>query len=106
MDVPGLLINYFSEKKENNIENVEKMGFPMYSDLASCGYGIEGVEDKYNVMTDHYVTITGVIHDNEVDRVWLRIQTWGKQYYILYDDFVDYNKINENLADGSIIILK
>ena len=69
------------------------------------GKEITGVPEKNEVMTSHYVTLTGVILDRESDNEWLRIQTWGEQYYLLYNDFVEYNKFNNNLASGTTIII-
>lgn len=39
----------------------------------------------------HYVTITGIVRDNVEDDVWLRVQSWGRTYYINFEDFVEYN---------------
>lgn len=42
-------------------------------------------------MTDHYVTITGVFKDNNSGQIWLRVQSWGEQYYLNFSEFYNYN---------------
>lgn len=104
LDIPGLLYNYIS-----NAEYSEEMiGFPLYT--LSCnfddyGKGIIGVPDKWNVMTAHYVTITGIILDRESENEWLRVQSWGEQYYILFNDFCNYNDYLD-WAEGTIVVIK
>lgn len=65
------------------------------------GKGIIGLQEKNDVMTSHYVTITGVILDRESDNEWLRIQTWGEIYYLRLDEFYDYN---QSLPYGTLIL--
>ncbi len=38
----------------------------------------------------HFVTVTGVIKDDVTGRIMLRISSWGKQYYINYEEYRDY----------------
>ena len=52
----------------------------------------------------HYVTVTGVIRDNITEDVWLRVQSWGKVYYINYMDFIEYNS-ESVLHDGFLYFL-
>ena len=88
------------------IENMDsgiKKGFPMYNNLLSLGKGISGKLDESNVMTDHYVTITGLIKDYQSDTVWLRVQTWGEVYYLRLDEFYKYN---QPLPCGTLIIIE
>lgn len=54
-------------------------------------------------MTNHYVTITGLIMDKENSNVWLRIQTWGEIYYLRLDEFYDYN---QSLPYGTLIFFE
>ncbi|MCR5802656.1 MAG: hypothetical protein K6G47_00200, partial [Clostridia bacterium] len=93
MDCIGMLENRKAETKK---------GFPMYKDISSYGQGIYGEIDEANVMTDHYVTITGLIQDNQSDTVWLRVQTWGEEYYLRLDDFYIYNQ--STLPYGTFIL--
>ena len=44
-----------------------------------------------NSLDLHYVTITGLINDNITNQIWLRVQSWGKIFYINYSEFVEYN---------------
>ena len=48
-------------------------------------------EYQYGHMLSHYVTITGVLEDDCLGEDFLRVQSWGKEYYIKYSDFVNYN---------------
>ena len=103
MDIVGLIYNEYKGTKTSE----EKMGFPMYYlDVDNNGNGLIGIPDSYNVMTDHYVTITGAIKDYQSGQTWLRIQSWGEEYYLLYSDFVEYNRTFAcNEAKGNIIIV-
>ena len=44
----------------------------------------------YNDINSHYVTVTGLIKDDVAGRIMLRISSWGKQYYINYEEYRDY----------------
>ena len=46
----------------------------------------KNIEKEYNI-EGHYMTITELIEDK--DKHWLKVQTWGKYYYIDYDEWVD-----------------
>lgn len=37
----------------------------------------------------HYVTVTGILFDSNTGKTYLRIQTWGIERYIDYDNFYD-----------------
>lgn len=55
----------------------------MYRSLSLDSEGNGFVPDLYSgVMTNHYVTVTGVIEDLNSGRVWLRVQTWGNAMYL------------------------
>ena len=53
----------------------------------------------------HYVTITGIIKDYESGQIWVRVQSWGDQYYFLHSDFVEYNSWTNIDSSGSAIIM-
>ncbi|HPG65160.1 MAG TPA: hypothetical protein PLE82_07465, partial [Saccharofermentans sp.] len=98
---------------ENMIRNLDRdvrsqVGFPMYM-LWSNETGCPEVNlDESNVMTDHYVTITGVFIDNQSGRTWLRVQTWGSEYYLDFDEFYSYSNDNAESfinRDGAIIVI-
>ena len=55
-------------------------------------------------MTDHFVTITGVFFDNQSGRTWLRVQTWGYEYYLDFDEFYSYSNDDDD-RDGTIIVI-
>lgn len=41
-------------------------------------------------VNSHYVTVTSVIKDDVAERIMLRISSWGKQYYISYEEYRIY----------------
>ena len=61
-------------------------------------------EFENGALNFHYVTVTGVIRDNITEDVWLRVQSWGKVYYINYMDFIEYNS-ESVLHDGFLYFL-
>lgn len=38
----------------------------------------------------HYVTVTGILKDAATAKIMLRISSWGKKYYINYEEYRDY----------------
>ena len=51
--------------------------------------------DQYNNFSCHYMTITEIIKDPYLNKTIVKVSTWGEEYYIYYEDFVD--TINNNL---------
>jgi hypothetical protein len=54
----------------------------------------------------HYVTVTGIIKDDVASRIMLRISSWGKQYYINYEEYRDYVDTVGSTWTSSIIQIK
>lgn len=40
--------------------------------------------------SDHYFIVTGLIYDNHVDEVYLRVSNAGREEYIIYSEYVAY----------------
>ncbi len=38
----------------------------------------------------HFVTVTGIIKDSVASRIMLQISSWGKMYYMNYEEYRDY----------------
>ncbi len=98
---------------ENMIRNLDRdvrsqVGFPMYMRWSNETGCPEVHLDESNVMTDHYVTITGVFIDNQSGRTWLRVQSWGGEWYLDFDEFYNYSNDNAESfinRDGAIIVI-
>ncbi len=89
---------------------IQRNGFPLYSINDSNLNSYTGFNDiiteHATPMIYHYVTITGIIIDDNAplpqDRVYLRVQSWGEDFYLKYSDFVLYNFDNAT-CNGAII---
>lgn len=46
-----------------------------------------------NSTKNHYVTVTATYYDDIADDYYLEVSSWGKKYYISYEDFVDKKDI-------------
>ncbi len=53
---------------------------------------------------DHYVTITGLLEDNE--KVYFEISSWGRKYYIDYDEYTGYVKKCDNYIFSNILWIR
>jgi hypothetical protein len=51
----------------------------------------------------HYVMVTGMIKDDIAGRIMLRISSWGKQYYINYEEYRDYIDSSSGTFTSSIV---
>lgn len=58
------------------------------------------------VVNGHYVTVTGIIKDDVANRIMLRISSWGKQYYINYEEYRDYVENVSGTFTSSIVQVK
>lgn len=45
--------------------------------------------EEYKMVNEHFMTITEVITDTVAKRRWLKVQSWGKVYYLDYDEWLD-----------------
>lgn len=45
---------------------------------------------NYDLLYDHYVTLTGMIKDRQENAVYFQVSSWGKKYYVDYQDICDY----------------
>lgn len=55
----------------------------------------------------HYVTVTGIFIDKnaaEGEDVFLRVQSWGDEYYINYSEFINFND-SYNFCEGYLIFV-
>ena len=86
---------------------INPIGFPMYKQLAikEDGSGFS-IASNSNVMTNHYVTITGMVKDCQSGCCWLKIQSWGQVYYIDLVDFYNYRtqESDYSTAESTIIV--
>lgn len=53
---------------------------------------------------DHYVTVTGIIEDDE--RTLLEISSWGRKYYIDYNEYTAYVKKCDNYIFSNILYIR
>ena len=53
---------------------------------------------------DHYVTITGIVETENL--VMLEISSWGKKYYVNYDEYVNYVRKNDNWYFSNMLYIK
>lgn len=73
------------------------------SEQAAKPYYYKAVKQDIN---GHYVTVTGLIKDDISSRIMLRISSWGKQYYINYEEYRDYVDNTGGTLTSSLIHVK
>jgi len=61
---------------------------------------------KQQNVNSHYVTVTGILKDDVTGRIMLRISSWGKQYYINYEEYRDYIESYSGTYTSSIVYVK
>jgi hypothetical protein len=54
----------------------------------------------------HYVTVTGIIRDDVANQIMLRISSWGKLYYINYEEYRDYIESYGDAFTSSIVRIR
>ncbi|NLC17836.1 MAG: hypothetical protein GX757_01225 [Clostridiales bacterium] len=66
-------------------------------------YYYQSVEQAVN---GHYVVVTGIIKDEITSRIMLRISSWGKMYYINYEEYRDYIDTASSTWLSSLVQIK
>jgi hypothetical protein len=61
---------------------------------------------KQNNINGHYVSVTGIVKDEITGQIMLRISSWGKQYYINYEEYRDYIENYGGTFTSSIVQVK
>ncbi len=101
------LYNYFRRKNGLSYQSLT-----MYQ----IDSGAREISDLFHHDSDmhmeyHYVTITGMVINRNLDRddperVYLRVQSWGEEYYINYNEFINYNcSLTPDSHSGRIIFI-
>lgn len=99
-----------------------KKGIDFYqrNDIANPIAALQTDENKTNVSTTiqyelkpivkaingHYVTVTGLIKDEYAGRILLSISSWGKKYYIDYEEYRNYIDNTGGTITSSLIYIK
>ncbi len=61
---------------------------------------------KVQNVCGHYVTVTGLIKDELTSQIMLRISSWGKQYYINYEEYRNYIEYIGGTFTSSLVYVK
>ncbi len=79
----------FFHRKENLV---------LYRDCPGGGY------DRATSVKDHYVTVTaGTIWE---DKTYLQISSWGKKYYICWEEYLDFVRRADNFLFSNILYIR
>ena len=73
------------------------------SEEVSKPYYYHAVKQNIN---GHYVVVTALIKDEVTGRIMLRISSWGKQYYINFEEYRDYVDNTGGTFTSSMIYIK
>lgn len=88
----------FYERKEIDYQETDGK-----NQVKSKPYYYQAIKQEVN---GHYVTITGIVKDDIAGRVMLRISSWGKMYYINYEEYRDYIDTAGSTWTSSIVQVK
>ncbi len=58
------------------------------------------------LVNGHFVTITGILKDSAAARILLRISSWGKEYYINYEEYRDYIGNHSGTYTSSLVDIR
>lgn len=93
-DIPVILSigpNWPNLRGSKGIAFYERKEIDLYvpdgSQTVKKPYYYHAVEQAVN---SHYVVATGIVKDDITSRIMLRISSWGRMYYINYEEYRDY----------------
>ena len=111
--------SWIGDENQANANRIfDRNGYSLYYSTGS--YYLEDMLEPYRThMLFHYVTITGIVIDNNITSedylyeesvssenqgVYFRVQSWGHEYYMRYSDFIGYNYAYDD-AHGYLIFI-
>lgn len=81
----------------------DKQGIGVYDYLTEKSSGGYSLRTGQNV-AGHYMTITGIISDVQSGEYWYRVQTWGGECYVSFEELQKYSD-SLGLGDTYFIII-
>ncbi|AOZ97289.1 hypothetical protein [Butyrivibrio hungatei] len=85
-------INEFNEDLEGTIDRYRTNA--AYFTLSCEKYGANSTHvGKAAEASSHYVVITAIYEEKDIvgtSRIMLEISSWGKKYYVDYDQYIDF----------------
>ena len=58
------------------------------------------------LVSGHYVTVTGMLVDEVKKQTMLEISSWGKKYYINYDEYIELVDLHSNYFMCNILYVQ
>lgn len=72
---------------------------------SSKPYSYEPDSNETNV-SSHFITVTGYIEDNIAEKKMLKISSWGREYYIDYDEYIAYVENYSNFKLSNVVYIQ
>lgn len=98
---------------EENIEDIENLkDIETLDDLkiawkqderVTLFYYKEGKWER-SFSKNHYITVTGLKEDGVAGNIWMEVSSWGKKYYMRYDDYIHFIS-NHNATFSNILYI-
>ena len=106
---PSKLLDRIKEMLENDIPVIISIGPGFFRKQKVKFYNCEEKDGKlkFKPVTqtkDHYVTITGVLETENV--TMLEISSWGKKYYVNWEEYKRYVRKYDNYYFSNILYIK
>lgn len=67
---------------------------------------LNGDKAYSNKVNSHYVTITGMLIDDVKNQTILEISSWGRKYYINYEEYIEFVDKNSNYVFNNIVYIE
>lgn len=65
-----------------------------------------GVKNYKSTVEGHFVVVTGLLTDKVKNQTILEISSWGRRYYVNYDEFLEYVNNYSNYVESGIAYIK
>lgn len=106
---PSRLLDRIKEMLENDIPVIISIGPGFFRKQKVKFYNCEEKDGKlkFKPVTqtkDHYVTITGILETDKL--TMLEISSWGKKYYVNWEEYKKYVKKCDNYYFSNILYIK
>ena len=101
----GRLWERCEQMLRKNIPVILSIGpnFPAFWGKNRLNFYVRMADGRYLPSTPtkaHYVTVTGM------DENWVRISSWGRQYYISRKEYESYTKAHSNYLVSNLVVVK